>query len=103
MGTHRQCRRHLPGVIPSAVVWVVAICIGRLGRVQRERIVGIQNAVVVVIGIGVITSAVTICIGRLGRVQRERIVSIQDTVVVIIRVGIVPNAVGVRIGGLGRV
>ena len=70
---------------------------GGFVRIQRESIVIIRHAVIVVVLVRIVANAVGVRIDRLVRVQRKGVVGIRHAVVIVVRVHVVGNAVAVCI------
>ena len=103
-------RRAEVGAVGDAVVVVVrvrvvagavAVAVGGLRRVERERVGRVGHAVVVVVGVARISRpvAVRVLLAGVGR-RRAVVLRVGEPVRVVVGVGVVADAVAVRVGAL---
>ena len=79
---------------PAVVVHIGFVL---LGGIQREVILRIRCAIVVIVRVGVVANLVAVGVGGFRRIQREGIIAVEHTVIVVIRVSIVTDAIPVSV------
>ena len=85
------------GTVIAGISYGITIGVAIEGVCAICHFIGVQDAVIVIIGIGIVTSAIAVSISMFTGIQREVVGTIQHAVIVVVGVCVVPATISIRI------